>query len=85
MVYSSQTLLHPSGPSNWGDGPESGFGMGPRRGANNEHPTFTEANEGNKGSECARSRAEWTKSGVLRHAEFIGVRDDMDPKQVVRE
>ncbi len=29
--------------------------------------------------------AEWTKGGVLRHAEFRTVRDDKDPKEVVRE
>jgi DNA ligase D-like protein (predicted ligase) len=29
--------------------------------------------------------AEWTTGGVLRHAEFVTVRDDKDPKDVVRE
>ncbi len=29
--------------------------------------------------------AEWTQGGVLRHAEFVTLRDDKDPKEVVRE
>ncbi len=29
--------------------------------------------------------AEWTKGGVLRHAEFARVRDDKDPQEVTRE
>jgi ATP-dependent DNA ligase len=29
--------------------------------------------------------AEWTTGGVLRHAEFVAVRDDKDPKEVIRE
>ncbi len=29
--------------------------------------------------------AEWTTGGVLRHAEFVAVRDDKDPKEVMRE
>jgi DNA ligase D-like protein (predicted ligase) len=29
--------------------------------------------------------AEWTKGGVLRHAEFVALRDDMEPRKVVRE
>ena len=29
--------------------------------------------------------AEWTTGGILRHAEFVTLRDDKDPKEVVRE
>jgi bifunctional non-homologous end joining protein LigD len=29
--------------------------------------------------------AEWTTGGVLRHAEFVAVRDVKDPKEVIRE
>jgi ATP dependent DNA ligase C terminal region len=29
--------------------------------------------------------AEWTTSGFLRHGEFVALRDDIDPKQVMRE
>jgi len=29
--------------------------------------------------------AEWTQGSVLRHAEFVTVRDDKDPEQAVRE
>jgi DNA ligase D-like protein (predicted ligase) len=29
--------------------------------------------------------AEWTTGGVLRHAEFVSLRDDKDPQDVVRE
>ena len=29
--------------------------------------------------------AEWTKSRVLRHAEFVALMDDKDPQAVVRE
>ena len=29
--------------------------------------------------------AEWTTGGVLRHAEFVALRDDKDPKEVIRE
>jgi DNA ligase D-like protein (predicted ligase) len=29
--------------------------------------------------------AEWTKGGVLRHAEFVTLRDDNDPKEITRE
>lgn len=29
--------------------------------------------------------AEWTVGEVLRHAEFAGLRDDKDPKEVMRE
>jgi bifunctional non-homologous end joining protein LigD len=29
--------------------------------------------------------AEWTSGGVLRHAEFVSLRDDKDPKEIVRE
>jgi bifunctional non-homologous end joining protein LigD len=29
--------------------------------------------------------AEWTTGGVLRHAEFVSLRDDKDPKEIVRE
>ena len=29
--------------------------------------------------------AEWTKGGVLRHADFLGVREDKEPNEVVRE
>jgi bifunctional non-homologous end joining protein LigD len=29
--------------------------------------------------------AEWTIGGVLRHAEFVALREDKDPKDVVRE
>ncbi|MEY2429828.1 MAG: bifunctional non-ous end joining protein LigD [Verrucomicrobiota bacterium] len=29
--------------------------------------------------------AEWTRGGVLRHAEFVAVRDDKEPSEVVRE
>ncbi len=28
---------------------------------------------------------EWTRAGVLRHPVFVGLRDDKDPKEVVRE
>jgi len=28
---------------------------------------------------------EWTRGGVLRHAEFSGLRDDKDPAEVTRE
>jgi len=29
--------------------------------------------------------AEWTAGGVLRHAEFVTLRDDKDPNEVSRE
>jgi ATP-dependent DNA ligase len=29
--------------------------------------------------------AEWTPDGHLRHSKFVGLRDDKDPRQVVRE
>ena len=29
--------------------------------------------------------AEWTKGGVLRHAEFVSLRDDKEPQDVVKE
>jgi bifunctional non-homologous end joining protein LigD len=29
--------------------------------------------------------AEWTKGGVLRHAEFVTLREDKDPKEITRE
>ncbi len=29
--------------------------------------------------------AEWTSNGHLRHASFVGLRDDKDPRLVVRE
>jgi len=29
--------------------------------------------------------AEWTTAGILRHAEFAALRDDKDPKEVLRE
>jgi ATP-dependent DNA ligase len=29
--------------------------------------------------------AEWTKGGVLRHAEFVALRNDKDPMEVTRE
>jgi bifunctional non-homologous end joining protein LigD len=28
---------------------------------------------------------EWTDEGVLRHPAYLGLRDDKDPKDVVRE
>ncbi len=28
---------------------------------------------------------EWTSGGTLRHPAFLGIRDDVDPSQVVRE
>jgi bifunctional non-homologous end joining protein LigD len=28
---------------------------------------------------------EWTPDGHLRHSKFVGLRDDKDPLQVVRE
>jgi ATP-dependent DNA ligase len=28
---------------------------------------------------------EWTPDGHLRHAKFLGLRDDKDPQDVVRE
>lgn len=28
---------------------------------------------------------EWTASGMIRHASFVGLRDDKDPREVVRE
>jgi bifunctional non-homologous end joining protein LigD len=28
---------------------------------------------------------EWTQDGHLRHAKFVGLREDKDPKDVVRE
>ena len=28
---------------------------------------------------------EWTPDGHLRHSKFVGLRDDKDPQQVVRE
>jgi bifunctional non-homologous end joining protein LigD len=28
---------------------------------------------------------EWTPDGHLRHSKFIGIREDKDPKNVVRE
>jgi bifunctional non-homologous end joining protein LigD len=28
---------------------------------------------------------EWTPDGHLRHATFVGLREDKDPKEVVRE
>jgi hypothetical protein len=31
------------------------------------------------------SFTEWTHSGLLRHATFLGLRDDKDPKEVMRE
>jgi len=29
--------------------------------------------------------AEWTGAGKLRHTKFVGLREDKDPKKVVRE
>jgi bifunctional non-homologous end joining protein LigD len=29
--------------------------------------------------------AEWPPDGHLRHAKFVGLRDDKDPNEVVRE
>jgi bifunctional non-homologous end joining protein LigD len=29
--------------------------------------------------------AEWTRDGDLRHSTFVGLRDDKDPRDVVRE
>ena len=29
--------------------------------------------------------AEWTGGGKLRHTKFVGLREDKDPKKVVRE
>ena len=29
--------------------------------------------------------AEWTTGGVLRHAEFVALREDKDPKEIARE
>jgi bifunctional non-homologous end joining protein LigD len=29
--------------------------------------------------------AEWTSGSILRHAEFVALRDDKDPKEVGRE
>ena len=29
--------------------------------------------------------AEWTDEGILRHPSFLGLRDDKDPREVVRE
>ena len=29
--------------------------------------------------------AEWTAGDVLRHAEFAGLREDKDPKEVIKE
>ncbi|HEY7555128.1 MAG TPA: hypothetical protein VIH18_10005 [Candidatus Binatia bacterium] len=29
--------------------------------------------------------AEWTPDGHLRHSTFVGLRDDKDPREVVRE
>jgi bifunctional non-homologous end joining protein LigD len=31
------------------------------------------------------SFTEWTHGGLLRHATFLGLRDDKDPEEVVRE
>ena len=31
------------------------------------------------------SFTEWTHSGMLRHATFLGLRDDKGPKEIVRE
>ena len=31
------------------------------------------------------SFAEWTDGGLLRHATFLGLRGDKDPKEVIRE
>jgi ATP-dependent DNA ligase len=31
------------------------------------------------------SFVEWTRDGLLRHPEFIGVRDDKEPREVLRE
>jgi len=28
---------------------------------------------------------EWTPDGHLRHSKFVGLRDDKDPREVVRE
>lgn len=29
--------------------------------------------------------ADWTAGNHLRHARFVGIRDDVDPREVVRE
>lgn len=29
--------------------------------------------------------AEWTRGNVLRHAEFLGLRDDMDTSEAIRK
>ena len=29
--------------------------------------------------------AEWTRGGVLRHSEFVALREDKDPEEVLRE
>ena len=34
---------------------------------------------------CEAAFSEWTSSGKLRHPSFLGLRDDKDPRQVVRE
>jgi bifunctional non-homologous end joining protein LigD len=31
------------------------------------------------------SFTEWTRDGLMRHPVFVGLRDDKDPKEVVRE
>ena len=31
------------------------------------------------------SFTEWTSYGLLRHATFLGLRDDKDPQEVVKE
>jgi bifunctional non-homologous end joining protein LigD len=34
---------------------------------------------------CEVAFTEWTPEGTLRHPSFQGMRDDKDPKEVVRE
>jgi bifunctional non-homologous end joining protein LigD len=34
---------------------------------------------------CEVAFAEWTFDGVVRQASFLGLRDDKDPRDVVRE
>jgi bifunctional non-homologous end joining protein LigD len=29
--------------------------------------------------------AEWTSDGIVRQASFLGLRDDKDPREVIRE
>lgn len=52
------------------------LGIGPKR----PHPVFCEPRH-----VCAVEFSEWTREGTLRQPVFKGLRDDIDPRTVVRE